>query len=583
MFTRRAPEHVLGVMATSRTLEAVLLKSTPDGPTVARRFSRQRTGRFGGGSVGDLPSAAAIPETAEAGMSGGDFTLQIGNGGGGSGSDLFLGSEFGSLGQGGGDEAFRAESESFALELGDLLAECQEAGFGTPTFVICLGTNEINTLEMRLPQEADSKGAKEAGDDGASKATRELPDESTLLKAFKEQARGSFDEKTVTFVPLTPAEDGGLRCLALYPKEHNAASTTIQSMRKDRQTLPGRRIANSEPTLYMGMARALEATGTTLVVRAGEEDTLVLFMDGQQLSHYEVLRSLTTYDAAETICSRVLLLQDEYSIGEVEHVLVLSGEREEELSQSFEMFFPGAQVASMRSLLPGADDDIPEGDSGSTPATIAALSILRNSGFEGHFPSTNLLEMTLRGRGWQLPFTWPVLTLYALIFFTVFFFVGRFVSIQSEISSVETELAKYPPERLSANADALQGRIDSLQSIYLGYTGATRVLDSLLVGSDGWTRGLEGLVNNTAGVSGIWVESWQPAGGSLLLQGQAISRDRVVQMAERLDGDIETLTFNEIRTWPVYAFQMRVPQTRELPEAVTYVRSQLEAEQAATN
>ncbi|MCH6579526.1 MAG: hypothetical protein IH802_04090 [Nitrospinae bacterium] len=86
----------------------------------------------------------------------------------------------------------------------------------------------------------------------------------------------------------------------------------------------------------------------TLIVRAGAEDTLVLFLQDDTLQQSENLRSLTAYEAPETICSRVLLLQDEYGIGEVQHGLLLSEEREDDLIESFEMFFPEARVESLR-------------------------------------------------------------------------------------------------------------------------------------------------------------------------------------------------------------------------------------------
>jgi len=52
----------------------------------------------------------------------------------------------------------------------------------------------------------------------------------------------------------------------------------------------------------------------------------------------------------------------------------------------------------------------------------------------------------------------------------------------------------------------------------------------------------------------------------------------VVQLAERMGGELQALTFSEIREWPVYSFTMLVPLKAELPEAAKYLR-----ELAATN
>src|SRR5690606_17102141 len=112
------------------------------------------------------------------------------------------------------------------------------------------------------------------------------------------------------------------------------------------------RLLDTETSVFLGLARAWSAErepsdagqgpGHTLIVRAGTEDTLVLFVQGNTLRHFESMRSLTVFDSPDTICSRVLLLQDEYGIDDVHDVLLLSEEREEDMIESFTLFFPDA-------------------------------------------------------------------------------------------------------------------------------------------------------------------------------------------------------------------------------------------------
>jgi hypothetical protein len=140
--------------------------------------------------------------------------------------------------------------------------------------------------------------------------------------------------------------------------------------------MPAVRLVDTEISLYLGLARMalrmhrevprLEAAGdvdtddaspslspaTTLVVRAGADDTLVMFLRGEAPMYVERLRSLTSTDAPDTICSRILLQQDEYGVGEVQHVLVLSTDREGELVESFKLFFPDAIVERLAEHVP---------------------------------------------------------------------------------------------------------------------------------------------------------------------------------------------------------------------------------------
>jgi len=57
------------------------------------------------------------------------------------------------------------------------------------------------------------------------------------------------------------------------------------------------------------------------------------------------------------------------------------------------------------------------------------------------------------------------------------------------------------------------------------------------------------------------------------LEGNATNRDEVVAFATQSNATIETLSFSEIRGWPVYSFSMRRRIPRELPKAAVYLRN----------
>jgi hypothetical protein len=165
-----------------------------------------------------------------------------------------------------------------------------------------------------------------------------------------------------------------------------------------------------------------------------------------------------------------------------------------------------------------------------------------------------------------------VLVLSIVLFCTAGFFGARYVLVEREIAEYEELLRNYPPDLENADPRVLQARIDSMQTAYNGYMKALAVLDTLLIGSDQWSRGLEEISRESAAVRGIWVESWAPSAGKVTLAGNATARDRVVQLAERMEGSIQALTFSEIREWPVYSFTMQIPLEVELPEAAKYLR-----------
>ena len=140
----------------------------------------------------------------------------------------------------------------------------------------------------------------------------------------------------------------------------------------------------------------------------------------------------------------------------------------------------------------------------------------------------------------------------------------------------------YPPRIAHTDPQVLQARIDSMNQAYAGYMRALDILDTLLIGSDRWSTGMEKLSADAAAVSGIWVNTWRPTGHNIIeIHGGATSRDRVVRLAERLNANIETLSFSEIREMEVFEYRMDVPIPHRLPRAAEYLRQQVDLEAAS--
>ena len=606
MSTQKGSKHTLGVMVTGRAIHAALLEQGADGVKVIRRFMRQRTARFSAAQTA-LPDLNTSDDPTE-------FSIQFTDSGASSMENMFIGGEFGALdlpGQDGGFGEQKEHAAAFVLELGDILAECRDAGYPEPQLAFAAAASEINQVELTvLRGKAAPEGEAEKKPAKAKKKSPKSARRGQLLEILGNQHSGAINEETVAFLPMTPNEDGITRYMALFPKATDPVASTLRTMREQQgRRMPPIRLFDSEVPLYLGLARATrnmvpqkprratdafeeaapidaEAAYNTLIVRAGAEDTLVMFLEDDTLQQSENLRSLTAYEAPETICSRVLLLQDEYGIGEVQHVLLLSEEREDDLIESFEMFFPDARVESMREYVPELEDEYAADVAAGAllPAVGVGLRLSDDARYKGVFEDINLLPKALMRKRVTLPVTWHVLALYALMFCTVLFFVARYFTLDNEITDNERTIQAFQQEvgPVSLDARTLQAKIDSLEAVHARYMRAINVLEGLLQGSDKWSRALEKMSDEVSEVSGIWIESWNPRGGGIEVAGNATARDRVVELAERLNGTISTLTFSEIREWPVYSFKMTAPLEKGLPKAAEYLRKQVaEAEKEA--
>ena len=572
-------------------LHAVLVQGGTDGVKILRRFTRQRVTRST--QSGMLTN---VPELQEDTSGSNDFTIQFGDGSENN-SNLFLSSEFGGVSglMDTEDDVGGGIGSTFVLELGDILAECKDTGYEDPTVAFCSDSSDVMHVEIRV-EAGDKKGSKAKQEEETPSFRVDASERPLLLKILGEQYQGGFEADRVGFLRMTNVDSGDSRYLAVFPKQRDSVIATLLAMREQQNLrLPTVRVLDAEAPLYLGLARSvLRATVSdtdplrthSLIVRAGVEDTLVLFMRAGQLLHYESLRSLTAYESPETICSRVLLQQDEHGINDVQHVFLLSEEREDELIESFEMFFPDSQVSSLRHLIDELGElGLDEANSGALVGAVAAAMRISPVGrFEGVFDDINLMPKRLIRQRFKIPITWHVPALGFLIGLTALFFMYRYWAIESEIDSYIQRLDEYPAEIMNADPRMLQARIDSFDAVTSSYLKALDVLDNLLLGSDKWSRTLENVSTATSSVRSIWIDNWRPEGDQLVVIGSSTSRERVVRLAEGLQGDIESLTYSVIREAEVFSFQIRMPLLIDLPEAAVYLRQQVAVtEEEGTN
>lgn len=583
-------EYVLGITATSRNVHAVLVKDTEAGPVIVRQFHR---------TVGETHSFAPLtPEAVSSESS--DVSFNVGGNTTGS-NPLFLAGEFGrsesggsfdgSVGIGGDPTAIYKTTTKFDLELLDIISECQEAGFEDFCVAFAIGSAFLKTSEIksRQGQNGNSENAKEGKLNllsfGKGKGGKQ-----SVESVFAEKHDGEYDPGKVVFLPMKSGDPGVSKALAVFAVSHEPVEPTLQAIRDRKRHIPPIDLLDTEITLFLGLARAAQLrsseygsdssqVGPTLLVRAGTEDTIVMFIDGEELVRFESLRSITAFDPPETICSRVLLLQDEFGMGDASTVVLLGEEREDSLADSFRTFFPDTRVELLRDYLPELRSD--DGNRVRGDAVLAAavtLRILGDSVSKSQFLKVNFLPRKLLRSQFKMPFAWPLAAMYALLFVTSLFFMYRYYSQKHELELYKYELAQYPKELTSANASDLQARIDSLQVKTVGLVDALDVLDSLLIGSDRWSRALSKTASITADVPGIWIESWREDGDGLKLTGTATDRESVVSFAIQAGATIETLEFSDIRDFPVYSFTMRMQSVQELPNVARYFRDNVQLE-----
>jgi len=562
----------LGIMVSADALHAVLLERTEGETTVQFRWSSSRTEA----GDGELPFDEPGEMTPDVEGESDDVTIQFGDEGGG-GDDMFMGSEFDDIDT--GEEALGAGDDdsdvwNFQAELDALLDECADRGYEDPEIAFCNTTSEIDDVELRLPPDEEEEPQAEESEHGLP-----LPaSESTLLEMLEEQYEGEVEKGWVGFVPMHRTGDGFQRVLALIARPGGSVLSTLDTMQD--QTLaraPRTRLLDAEVSIYLGLVRSAlqlppDTPEKTIFVRSGAEDTLVLFIEGNTLRQSEHLPELTADDSAETICSRVLLLQDEYGMGEVQHLMLIGEEDEDVLASAFKSYFSTAEMHRLRSSLPGGDEVEAEAYVG---ATGAALRLLDDPEYKPYFQPVNLLAQKYAASRFRLPVGWAVPTLLTLLAVTTLGFVWLYFANASTISERRAELRSLEQELAEVDKQALQRRIDSLQSAATEYAEANQVVGRLLRGSNKWSSGLATVTGRMNQIRGLTIDQWSPESQTeVRLTGRSTDRSKVVQLAQDLEGSILGLTFTETRDVSLYDFELTVPLDTTEPEAIAYWREQ---------
>jgi hypothetical protein len=553
----------LGIMVTERALHGVLVESTDDGPVVRRQLSRT----LGEPDDGMSDFGAMEDSMGEFDDEDDDVTIQFDDDGGG-GSEMFLGSEFDDLDEGGtSPDSF--DVKTFEHELSEMLRACEVGDAQRPDVAFCATGEDLDEIELRLPPDAGSQGSE--GPTGLPLPAKRK----RLYDMVEEQYGGNADPERVAFVPMQPADDGQHRVLAIIAHRAGPILTTLREIRDASAVeTPNVRLLDAEIPVYLGMARSAlqvppDTDEKTLIVRTGDDDTLVLFMEGNTLQQAATLPSLTYRDPADTICSRVLLLQDEYGIGAVHHVLVVGEDGDDALVRGLKDYFPDAQVHGLRDFFAGGDDS-------TTGGYVAATGVaLRALGDDDSFLDVHLVPKSYTRSSFSIPVGWSVPLLLAVLFVTSLGFVWYYLHNRNDIQERRTQLERLEQEVQQVDQGDLQTQIDSLNRMAQTYSEGMTVIDTLLKGSNKWSRGLAQVAGQTDSIEGLWVEVWnQQSETEVMVAGYATARTRVVRFADALDGEIMSLSFTEIRDWPVYSYELVVPLDTSIPEAARYWRQE---------
>lgn len=564
----------LGIHVMPQRVTGVLLRRKGDALDVVQHMTEPYKRSEGASPAGwDTPSADRSVDEAV------DVTLEIG------------GDAAGRPAASQHRERARGQREAgSALEdaLDSMLAACRQNGYDTPDLAFCIGASDVRYTELTVPpgtpatrpsRWAQSVPAWLPGGDDAPPTT--------LHSHLRSAHPDAFDPDRVAFLPMSAAP-AAERHLALVPRPA-ASPLYAWTGRSDATASP--LVVDAEAAILTRFVQdhlSTDLDAYTAVVRAGAQDTLVLFFEGDQLHQIDSLQSLTAYDGAHTICSRVLLKQDEHQIDRIDRVLLAGALPPTEACRAFRTQYADGDVHWLSDVALGRTGIQGEGAFPREASALALLAALQCTAAvrDGEALHTTLLASNApqrRAARRRLPVAWHTAVMLLVLLGTTMLFTWRYMERRHAVSQAEQAIARRAPSATALTPADLRHRVDSLNTLHRRYDRALHVLDSLLVGSDEWSRTLARTAKLTGSISGIWFERWsvrdEPA--RIEIRGLARSRRSLAQLARNLDGTVETLEFAEIDGTRVFPFTIHIPRVITLPRVATALREPSTAPEGA--
>jgi len=469
-----------------------------------------------------------------------------------------------------------------------LLNKSHQQGFKKVLIAYCAREPEISYELVELGISDAEKDSKEDQENLLAKITSWLSQDtssrgkkSALHDHLGKNIYFEYSKERVATLALAPDNENDDNVLAIIPREPDSVTATLRDIpAKEVDQLPAGHILDSELSLFVSILSYKLPDNpyfVTTLLRIGKEETLVIFMKGKELSHYERLSNLSVFDSGATICSRVQLIQDQKRLFNIDRFYVISAEPIDGIESSIESLFTDTFVGTIESLL-DLDDRIEGGSASMTPNEILALSsavrFAEGWDVKSSKPPINLLPSKLMVKGTRQTLGTLVFLLLTGLLVLESFFLAKYFLKEREIDQRKIEYSLSVPGIPIENAGILKERVDSLQQVYERNTRSLKVLDSLLYGSDKYTQHMAHLTQSSGQVKGLWIRSFSSneMGTSVQMSGSAMSRSRIADLSRKMNASIGRVNTRMIGRRKVYDFAIVAPIENKMPSVVSYLQ-----------
>ncbi|MFN0158413.1 MAG: hypothetical protein ACKVRP_10125 [Bacteroidota bacterium] len=306
----------------------------------------------------------------------------------------------------------------------------------------------------------------------------------------------------------------------------------------------------------------LQPQEVSVIVYVGVEFTRLIFMRGTQFYQFAPIigEGYDSPNLQNTVYSRLLLEQDNLAIPRISKIILAGESRRIGFKDFLAQQLPDQEIDYL--LAPQLDTSPlpPEQQEALSEFAIpigAAWRALDPS--SDTFYQINLLPSIIREGQRVFKLSWHGYLLMATLFFSTLFFTLSVGEKRQDIVAHQ-ETLRLKESQLAENKTMMTS-IEGLQAELAKYQTSLALYDSLVPGSERWSKVFTQLSHGVEDLNSIWITDFSSKEkGVLSLNGFTVYRTRIPRMASLFDNAVlKEVNVQKIREQEVYRYSIEVP------------------------
>lgn len=312
----------------------------------------------------------------------------------------------------------------------------------------------------------------------------------------------------------------------------------------------------------------LQPQEVSVIVYVGVEFTRLIFMRGTEFYQFAPILG-EGYDSPNlqnTVYSRLLLEQDNLAIPRISKIILAGESRRIGFKDFLVQQLPDQEIDYL--LAPQLDTSELSSEQQESISEFAipigaAWRALEASNRE--FYHVNLLPDAIREGQRVFKLSWHGYLLMAMLFFSTLFFTLSIGEKRQQIAG-HKEALTLKESQLAENRTMLAS-IQGLQEQLAKYQGSLALYDSLVPGSDRWSKILTQMSHGVEDLNSLWLTDFSSTEtGQITLNGFAMYRTRIPRVSTLFEGALlKEVNVQEIRDETVYHYKIEVPPQPATP------------------